>query len=308
MHDLQDQVYNLGKQNAADGIEYESQQTDHHDQDGVKAYEGICAHAEGNGDSQKQRDQVRKACLRGIGKIIQNAAFPEEITEHQETNQGYGRGSDQSDDKGYDDGEQDPCGLGNRPCGLRGHADSALLLRGNKLDGEGLYDGHQRHVGISGNRDRSHVIGAEHLGNQNGGRAVSSADDTDGGSVLQIKSQESGGADREENAELSGGSEQEHNRLGKQRAEVNHGSDTDEQKDRHRLRGFDSHVEQPFDNAVYFADTGHGLVDHARQGKIDQNGAEAHRQKQRRLIFLPDGEIDEQSAYQVHDDLLRGNG
>ena len=80
-----------------------------------RQYELIRAHAEGNGDSKKQGDQVRKTCLCGIGEIVQNAAFTEQISERQEAHQGYGGGSDQSDDKGYDDGEQDPCGLGNRP-------------------------------------------------------------------------------------------------------------------------------------------------------------------------------------------------
>ena len=126
--------------------------------------------------------------------------------------------------------------------------------------------------------------------------------------VLQVKAHEGGGTDREENTELSGCAEQEHDRLGKQGAEIDHGADADEQQDGHCLRGLDSHIEQPFHNAGYLSDAGHLLVDHAREREIYQNGAEAHRKKQGRLIFLLNGKINEQGADQIHDDLLRGDG
>ena len=64
------------------------------------------------------------------------------------------------------------------------HPNEAFLLCGDRLDDDGLNNGHQRHVGISRHSDRTDVFGTEHLRNKDGGRAVRRTDDTDGGGIL----------------------------------------------------------------------------------------------------------------------------
>lgn len=129
-------------------------------------------------------------------------------------------------------------------------------------------------------------------------------DDSDGCGILQIKAHQCGGADGKENTKLGGSAEKEHNGLGEKGTEINHGSDTDKQQNRERFGGLNPYVEQPFNDAVNLSDAGHGLVDDAGQRKIDENGAEAHGQKQRRLVLLFDCEINEQEADKIHNYLL----
>ena len=62
--------------------------------------------------------------------------------------------------------------------------DAAFFMGSYKLNSKGLNDRHQSHIGISGHRNGAHVVGAQHLGYQDGCRAVCRADDTDGSRVL----------------------------------------------------------------------------------------------------------------------------
>ena len=62
------------------------------------------------------------------------------------------------------------------------------------------------------------------------------------------------------------------------------------------------------DNALALADALDHLVEDAGARQVDEDGAEAHRQQQRGLIVLLDGEVDEREAHEVHHALLPRHG
>src|SRR5699024_6812114 len=120
-----------------------------------------------------------------------------------------------------------------------------LLLSGNKLDGKGLDDGYQSHVGVSGHRDGTHVVGTQSLRYQDGGRAVGRTDDADGGGIFELKAHESGDDDGQENTGLGSGAAQKQLGIGQQRTEVDHGTDADKQQNGHGFAGLNPHLEKP---------------------------------------------------------------
>ena len=300
-------IENLSEHHAGDGIEDKGHQAQGHNHDGLHGDELVGAHGEGNGDAQQQRDEVGQVVLGRFGQAVEHAALTDEVAEHQEAHQRDRGGSHQAGHEGDHDGEQNAGGLGHS-IGAVLHLDGPLLLGGHQLDGRGLDDGHQGHVGISGYRDGPNVVGAQHLADQNGGGAVGGADDADGGGVLNLKAQQGCQDDGEENAELRRSAEEEHLRVGKQRPKVNHRANANKQQQRERLGGLDAHLEQPLDDAMGFPGTLHHLVEHAGAGQVHQDSAEAHGQQQRGLVLFFDGEPNEHCAHHIHDYLLPGDG
>ena len=143
----------------------------------------------------------------------------------------------------------------------------------------------------------------EHLGNQDGGRAVRCADDSDGGRVHKAEAKKGCEDDGQENTELRRRAEQQHFRVRKQGAEVDHRADADEQEKRHGFRRFNTDMEQPLQNAVC-RNAAHRLVQHAGKRDIHENRAEAHGHEQGRFKILCEGEIDQQAADGEHHELL----
>src|SRR5699024_12354793 len=74
--------------------------------------------------------------------------------------------------------------------------------------------------------------GAQGLGHQDGGGAVSGADDADGGGVLQVEAQHDRDDDGQEDTGLSSSAAQEQLGVGQQRPEVDHGADADRKSTR----------------------------------------------------------------------------
>ena len=161
---------------------------------------------------------------------------------------------------------------------------SRSRLAGQQLDHRRLDDGHQRHVGVGRHRDRAQQVAGEAAGHVDGGRAVGRADDADGRGFLQAEAEQGGGHHGEEDAELGGGAEEQQHGLAEQRAEVDHGADGDEDQQREDLgqdAGAEEHGERP-DDLLAALD----LVEDRGVGDVDQDGAEADGQQQRRFVFL----------------------
>ena len=171
-----------------------------------------------------------------------------------------------------------------------------------------LDDRHKRHIAVRRDRDRADILGAQHLGDQNGGRAVRCADDANGRRINDIKPDRRRHDDGQEDARLRRRAEQEQLGIGEQRAEVDHRADADEQQQRERLARLDADLKQPLDDAVGLAHALRDLVDDAGHRQVDQDRAEAHRQQQRRLVLLLDRQPDQQPADKVHHHLLPGDG
>ena len=158
---LAEDIENLSEHHAGDGIEDKGHQAQGHNHDGLHGDELVGAHGEGNGDAQQQRDQVGQVVLCRFGQAVEHAALPDQVAEHQEAHQRDRGGSHQAGHEGDHDGEQNAGGLGDTALGRYSILISPLLLGGHQLDGRGLDDGHQGHVGIGGHRDGPNVVGAQ---------------------------------------------------------------------------------------------------------------------------------------------------
>ena len=300
----QKNVEDLGKNHTARGIEDEGEQAQTDDEQGLEAQEELGLHLGGDGETEEEGDQIGQHLLGGLGEAVQHAALADEVTEHEEADEGHALGGDNTRDDRDDDGEQDLGALGHADV-LVAHADPALLPGGEELDDGGLDDGHQGHVGVGGHHDGTRVIGAEVVGHEDGGGAVCGTDDGDGSGVLQLKAHHTRETQGKEDTELGGRAEDHELGVGEQGAKVDHGTDADEQKQGEELVG-DTRGKEHVDGAL-LQDTLRPLVHRARQGEVDQNGTEAHGQKQGRLHVLLDGQIDEQTADAPHGHLREGD-
>ena len=219
-------VHQLAYQQAADGAEGEGDQAQHNDLDGVQRQEAGTNHGGTHADAQEQGNNVHQGVLGHIAQTLGDAGFLQQVTEHQAADQRSGGGQQQNDEDRHDDREQDLLGLAHFT--QLGHLHGALFL-----SGQGAHDGRlnhrdQGHVAVSSHGDRSQQFRSQLGGGQDGGGAISAADDTDGSGLLRIESQQVRAEEGEEHAELSGSTQQQALRVGDQRTEVGHGADTNE--------------------------------------------------------------------------------
>src|SRR5699024_8609005 len=128
---------------------------------------------------------------------------------------------------------------------------------------------------------------------QDGRRAVSRTDDTDGSRVLNVESKDCREYDGKEDTKLGGSAKQEHLRIGKKGTEVDHRSNTDKQQERECFRSLNSGFKQPLHDTVRFSGAFHKLVQSAASGNVDQDRAKAHRKKKGRFVILLDREVDQ---------------
>ena len=290
------QVHELGNHDAAEGIEDEGHQAQADDDDGVQLQEVGALHLGGDGDAQENGNQVGQGILGGIGDGVHHAALPDQVAEHQEADQGHRVGGHQAHDHRHHNGEQDLRQLGHRLAGVL-HLDPALGLGGAQLDDGRLDQGHQGHVGVGRHHNGAQVLRAQLGGHEDGGGAVRRADDGDGGGVLQLEAQQRGQGQGEENAELGRRAEDHQLGIGEQGLEVDHGADADEQHQREQLGALNADAEQRLQHML---DAG---AFH-RHRQVDQDGAEAHGQQQRRLHLLGDGQVNQHAADNPHHQVL----
>ena len=189
----------------------------------------------------------------------QHAALPDQVAKHEEAHQCHRSGGHQPGDNRYYNGEQDPHSPGDA-LGLVGHAQAAVLLRGDQLDGKGLDDGDQRHIGVGRYGNGPNVVGAQRLRHQQRGWAVRRADNSDGGGILQVETQQHCNDDSEEDARLSRRTAQEQLRVSQQGTEVDHGPNADEQQQGHSLAGLNARLKEPLNDAGGLPHPGAELV------------------------------------------------
>ena len=296
---LHEQVEELCEQNTACRVKNECEQTEAQDEQGVDVEELVCGHLGCNRDAEEDRDEVCKDLLCGFGQRVENAAFTDQVTEHQEADERNGCGCDDTCDNGDDDREQDTGRLGNFLC-LVGHTDLAFLLGGQQLDDRRLNDRHECHVGVCRNHDGSEELGVELVCNDNRGGTVGSTDDGDGCRVVDVK-EDGCQTQREENTELCRRTEDHQLGIGQQRTEVDHRADTDEQNQREEFvcnTGIKQNGQR-----TGFSDTVVNLRDCAGVGQVDENGTEADGEKQGRFHILLDCKIDQNAADRPHDEI-----
>ena len=294
----QEQIQQLGKENAARRVKDKGHQTQRQNQQGVGADKLVGGHLPGHGQAQHDRDEVGQHILGRLGQGVQHAALAQQVAEHQKADQCHAGGGHKTGQHSDNDGEEDLGRFADAAL-LVGHPDPPLLLGGAKADDRRLHDGHQRHIAVGCHHDSAQILAAQRVGDKDGRGAVCRADDGDGGCIRQVEEQP-GQHQRDKDAELRRCAEQHQPRLFQQRAEVDHGTDADEEQQRKQLVGH-TRVKKRADRA-----NGLALCDGAGHRQVDEDRAEAHRQQQARLHFFDDGKVDQQAADDPHDHHLPG--
>ncbi len=156
----QEQVQQLCKQHAACGIKNEGYQTQCKDEQGIGPDELVSGHLPGHGQAQHDGDEVCQHILRGFAEGVQYAALPQQVAEHQKTNESYAGRSYHTGNDGYHNGEQNLRQLADIALFI-GHPDAAVLLGGQQFNDRRLHDGHQSHVTVRCHHDGTKVLGVE---------------------------------------------------------------------------------------------------------------------------------------------------
>ena len=289
----QEQIQQLGEENAAGGVKNKRDQTQRQDQQCVGPDEFVGGHLARHGQAQHNRDKVRQYVLRGLGQGVQHAALAQQVAEHEEADQRHTGGRDKPGQHSDHNREQNFGGFADAALLVR-HPNQPLFFGRAQADDRRLHDGHKRHVAVRRDHDGTQVFAAQGVRHEDSRRAVRRADDRDGRRVGQVKEQPRQ-HECDKNAELRRRTEQHEPRLFQQRAEVDHGADADEKQQREQLIRHTG-VKKRADGA-----DGSPLRDGPGQRQIDKDRAEAHRQQETRLHLFGDGQINQQAADDPHD-------
>ena len=223
---LEEEIHELGEENAAGGRDREGADTHDDDLDGVQIQETVRRGGSANGDTQEDGNDVHQFILRAREETLAGARLLPQVTQHQAADQLSGRRHEQSHEDGDGDREDDLLPLADgAKCR---HADGAFLLGGQHLHDGGLDDGHQGHIGVGRDGDGAKQLRRQLRSGEDGRRAVRSADNADGAGLLCGKAKGTGGGVGREDTDLRGRAQEQALRVGNQGAEVGHGADADE--------------------------------------------------------------------------------
>ena len=294
----QEQIQQLSKENAARCVKNKRHKAQCQNQQRVGLHKLVCGHLPGYGQAQHDRDKICQHVLCRLRQGVQHAALPEQVAEHEKTDQRYAGGGYQPGQHSDHNREQNFGGFADIAL-LIWHPDQPLFFRCAQADDRRLHDGDQRHIAVGRHHDSTQILAAQRVGNENCRRTVCRTDDGDGGRVGQVEEQP-GQHQRDKDAQLRRRTEQHEPRLFQQRAKVDHRADADKEQQREQLVGHTG-VKKRVDRANGFA-----LCDGTGQRQVDEDGTEAHGQQQARLHLFGDGKVDQQAADDPHDHHLPG--
>ena len=92
---LEEQVHELGKQDAAGGAEAEGHHAHGHDLDGLEGQEGGAGGRCADADAKEDGDDIDELVLHGLAEPLCDAALLKEVAQHEAGNEGGGRGHQQ---------------------------------------------------------------------------------------------------------------------------------------------------------------------------------------------------------------------
>ena len=90
---LEEQVHELGQQDAAGGAEAEGHHAHEHDLDGLEGQEGGAGGRCADADAKEDGDDVDELILNGLAQPLRDAALLKEVAQHEAGNEGGGRGT-----------------------------------------------------------------------------------------------------------------------------------------------------------------------------------------------------------------------
>ena len=195
--------------------------------------------------------------------------------------------------------------------------DLAILGAGHQVHNGGLNQRNQRHVGVSGHGDGAQQVGSQLRGQEDGGGAVSAADDADGGSLGAGKAHAHSAKEGHEHAQLGSSAQQQALGVRQQRTEVGHGANAHENQAGVQA-GLHADVEDiqqaalPHDLAVAVENGAFRihegipqlLVVQAAHGQVAQQAAEGDTGQQQRLELLDNGQVQQHAGDDQHHQVL----
>src|SRR5699024_490518 len=304
-------VHHVAAQEAADGGDCEGHQTQRHDLQGVQGQEPGGHSGGAYGDAQEHGDDIHQRILHRIAQALGDAALAPQVAQHQAADQGRGGGQEQDDEDAHHDGEDNLLRLGDF-AGLF-HLGHAHLLGGAQLHERGLNQGDQGHVGVGRDGDGAQELGSQAGGEEDGGGAVSAANDADGGGLVAGEAQDHSADVGHEHAQLGGGAQEQALGVGEQGAKIGHGADAHEDEGRVDAC-FDADVEYIQEAAIAHdgaeADlAGEEAIPQLRRieaaaGKIGQQRAEGDAHQQQGLKLLDNAEIEKHAGDDDHHQVL----
>ena len=238
---MADDTHQLTEQHACGRTERKRDQAEGNNLKRIRIQESFCACSRSHGGSQQNNNGIHQRVGSRIGQLSHNAGFSEQVAQHQHTDQRSRSRKNQGYNNRYDDGEQNLFQLGNRTKLF--HFNLPLLFRGKQPHDRGLDNRNQRHIGISRYGNRSKKLRLSQLSAQeDGSRAVRSADDGDGSCRSVIEAQSDRAKISGEDTKLRCCSQQEALRVRNQGTKVRHRADAHEYQ-RRQNRPFIQHIE-----------------------------------------------------------------
>ena len=176
--------------------------------------------------------------------------------------------------------------------------DQALLFGGEQAHHGRLDYRDEGHVRVCRDRDGAEQVGCQLTGQEDRGRAVGAADDTDGtgfggGEAQRERPHVSG-----ENTDLCGGADQHQLRIRNQCREVGHGTDAEE--DQRRVYTFNNAEIEVIQYGTVFVDADFHT---GREWDVTHQDTESDRDEQHRLKVSADGQVEEKQTYADYDQL-----
>ena len=186
------------------------------------------------------------------------------------------------------------------------HLDDALFLGGEQTHQERLDDRHEGHVTVGTHGNGTHQVRSGLRGKEDGRGAVGSADDGNTGSLVGLKAQRKGSHIGSEDTKLGGSSNQDKLRIGYQRREVGHSSDSQE----HQRR-----IPTLADTLIEYVQHGVVLVEAdfksciSAERNVAKDDAKTNGNEQQWLEVFLDGKPDEEGSHSNHNEVWpRGIG
>ena len=300
----EEEVHKLGKQQTSGRTESERKHTQHQNTQGLDIDERFGGSRSTDGNTEENHHDIHQLVLHGLAQTIDYTALFHQVTQHKAADQRSGARQEQRDDYGDDDREKDLLGFGNR-AQLR-HLDFTLFLGGQQTHDGRLNHRHEGHIRVSGHGDRTQQFGREAGGQEDRSRTVGTADDTDTTGLSRSEAQRVSPQEGHENTQLRSSTEHETLRVGDQRAEIGHGTDTDEDQTRvdTELHTQIKIIEQSgILNEASPVDMSAGEqfgMEHIRSRQVGQQHTESDREEQQRFELVFDGEVQEQESDENH--------
>lgn len=237
-----------------------------------------------------------------LAQSFNNTGLFEEVAKHQHTEQRCDIRQNERAEDGDEDREYDFLLLTDRAQLL--HSDLALLLRGQQLHDRWLDERDKRHVGVCCDCDRGDQIRCEVIGTIYRGRAVCTTNDANRRRLLR-REEASSICDHKRNidAKLRCRTENQADWVCDQRTEIGHCADAHKDQAGEKAALYTA-VHDSDDAGLVPCTAVNGRIVHkAGLRQVCQKHTESYGQQQKRLKFLFNGKVEQNTGNDEHDNL-----